>query len=376
MEPDIRNENGIRIEGNERLSINEIDSKRITSLRFLLMLLVMIKHNAIVKGLFMHELPFHETKIVNFIKEFFADGLGELAVPVFFIFSSYLLASSVDSYITKLKKRFRSIVVPYTIWTVFYFGVWLILKKYNIVTGFANPVMDWHEWTFRDYILRFLGYYQGFRFPFVGSFWFLRDLMILIVFSPVLIFLTKKIPFFVIVSTLLGEIFNLLTPFIMRQSLLYFEIGLVFAIYKINFFAFCDKVHWRDLLISFCFGIVFFLVTENYMGNDAFQKTFPFYLFSLSGIILLLKVSKAISENEKIFKFAKYLAPLTFFVYAIHGPVLVEIIKKWTFFIKMPLIQFVTACILDIGISISIAFLVRKICPKIFFLLSGGKRNK
>lgn len=72
-------------------NIPEETSKRITSLRFLLMLFVMIKHNAVVKNIFMHDLPFYEPGIVSFIKEFFADGVGELAVPLFFIFSMKIL---------------------------------------------------------------------------------------------------------------------------------------------------------------------------------------------------------------------------------------------------------------------------------------------
>ncbi|WP_191018073.1 acyltransferase family protein [Treponema zioleckii] len=175
--------------------ISENTSKRITSLRFLLMLFVMIKHNALVNGLFMAELPFDESKATTFIKEFFANGLGELAVPVFFIFSAYLFAMSEDTYFTKLRKRFYSIFVPYSIWTVFYFGAWIALKKFSIITGFVNPCMDLHEWTFRDYFLRFVGYNGIIHFPFVGSFWFLRDLMLLFLLSPVLLFFDKKNPF-------------------------------------------------------------------------------------------------------------------------------------------------------------------------------------
>lgn len=74
--------------------IPEDSSKRKTSLRFLLMLFVMIKHNAIVKVMFMNELPFAESKPAMVIKEFFANGLGELAVPLFFIFSLILIVAT------------------------------------------------------------------------------------------------------------------------------------------------------------------------------------------------------------------------------------------------------------------------------------------
>ena len=357
-------------------AISEDASKRITSLRFLLLLFVMVKHNAIVKDIFFQNLPFSEPKIVTFIKEFFANGLGELAVPVFFIFSAFLLASSSDSYITKLKKRFHSIFLPYTIWTVMYFGAWLVLKKLSILSGTVNPCMDWHEWTFRDYVMRFLGYFHMMRFPFVGSFWFLRDLMVLVIFSPVLMVSTKKLPVITIITIFLAYFFNVLPPLLMRQSLFYFEIGLIFAIYKIDFFALSDKVCWPDLLIAFIIGFIF-VFEANCKACETIQDSLPFFLFLFSGIILLLKSSKLISENEKSFAIAQKLAPFTFFVYAIHTPILKEFVKKMTLMSGLPaFLQFLTACILDIGLSLLIAVIFRKYFPIVFAFLSGGKRDK
>ena len=355
------------------MEISETNSKRITSLRFPLMLLVMIKHNAIVKGLFMHEFPFVEPRAVTFIKEFLANGLGELAVPVFFMFSAYLLASSEDSYITKVKKRFRSLLLPYTIWTVFYFGLWLILKKTNILTGFENPVMDWNEWTFHDYVMRFLGYFHGMRFPFVGSFWFLRDLMVLVIFSPSFLFLTRKFPFCTIATIFLAFVFYLPLPLLMRQSLFYFEVGLVFAVYKVDFFAISDKIRWADLLIAFTAGFLIFFYASDYKPDGASRETFPFFLYLFSGITLLFIFSKVISENEKSFAFVKKLAPLTFFVYAVHAPVLSEFIKKLTLMIGLPSLF---SCTLNIGLSLLFAIIFRKHFPLVFAFVSGGKRDK
>ncbi|WP_191018074.1 hypothetical protein [Treponema zioleckii] len=91
----------------------------------------------------------------------------------------------------------------------------------------------------------------------------------------------------------------------------------------------------------------------------------------------MLKVSKLICENEKLFAYAKKFAPITFFIYALHSPVLSECVKKITLKVGMPsLIQFLLACIIDIGFSVLAALIFRKIFPSCFVILNGGKREK
>ena len=364
-------------------NIPEETSKRITSLRFLLMLFVMIKHNAIVKGIFMHQLPFYEPGIVTFIKEFFANGLGELAVPVFFIFSGYLLAASSNSYFTILKKRFHSIFLPYTIWTFLYFAGWVLLKHFHFTYG--NPVSGWREWSFIDYFVRFIGYYHNLRFPFVGSFWFLRDLMILIVISPILIFVAKRLPFLLTVMCSFFYFCSISIPLVLPVSLFFFVFGILCSIYKIDFFRLADKIKWHELIFLFLAAFVLFKLKPSYNIYGDIKNTSYFFIFIFSGIFLLFKFSLIIINNEKAFSLAKKAAPFTFFTYAFHTPILLEVVKQVTFRITLvekyggavrSLSQFIIACILDIGISLAAGILLYKICPAIFNLLSGGKRNR
>ncbi len=357
--------------------ISESSSKRITSLRFLLMLFVMIKHNALVKGLFMRSLPFSEPKAVTFIKEFFATGLGELAVPVFFVFSAYLLASSRTSYFTKIRKRFFSLFLPYTLWTLLYFAGWLLLKEADILTGFVNPCMDLKDWSFGDYVMRFVGYNGKLRFPFVGSFWFLRDLMILVLLSPVILFFLRRFPLISLLTVILSYFFNIRYPVVHADAVLYFMLGAFFALRKIDFFELSDKIRFRDSVLTFIVGFVIFFFEKEYRVGNNFKESPAFFLFVISGIVSLLKLSKIICGKNNLFSWAKKLAPLTFFVYAVHAPILAECIKKITLESGMPsFAQFVTACVLDIGLSLIFALILRKLFPAFFYLLTGGKRSK
>ena len=365
------------------VTVNEEASKRITSLRFLLMLLVMIKHNAIVKDIVMHELPFYEPNVVTFIKEFFSNGLGELAVPLFFFFSGFLLASSDDKYLRILKKRFRSIFIPYTFWTVLYFAGWLALRKLGF--NYETPVDGWREWSLYDYIVRFAGYYNGYIFTFVGSFWFLRDLMILIVLSPIIMFICRKIPVFTLFVFGISWFFLQSLIIILPVSIFFFSLGIVCCLYKIDLFKIADSLTWPEILLLYFFNYLFYETHMTYNENGGIHHSFYFFIFIFAGIIGILKLSSLIINNEKSFVLSKSLAVFTFFTYAFHMPILLEIVKRITFRITAvqtyggairSLAQFVLACILDIGISLFAGFILLKICPSLFYLLSGGKRTK
>ena len=253
---------------------------------------------------------------------------------------------------------------------------------------YGNPVADWREWGFITYLERFTGYIGGIKFawfPFVGSFWFLRDLMMLIIFSPVLFLLIRRFPFLIILASSLCYLFSMTLPFVQSVSFFYFSFGIFFASQKIYFFALTDKINWFDIIIPFTTAFTIYTLQPDYNTDGGIHHSIFFFLFIFSGILGLLKFSNIIINNECAFSLAKKLAPYTFFTYAIHSPILIEIIKKLTYRITSvqtyegafrSLAQFVLACILDIGISLGTGILLSKICPPIFVVLSGGRRKQ
>ena len=88
-------------------TLTEADSKRITALRFLLIMFVVFIHNNLTadNAINYYHLAFSEPAVITHFKFLVTNVLGSAAVPLFFLFSGYLQFCKADSYPILLKKR-------------------------------------------------------------------------------------------------------------------------------------------------------------------------------------------------------------------------------------------------------------------------------
>ena len=108
-------------------------SKRITSLRFLLAMLVVFIHNNFTTEQIRESIAiggrhilFNQSIAGAWIQHFISGGIASAAVPLFFLFAAYLQAMKNDPYKIMLKKKSRSLLVPYILWIAIgflYFGI-------------------------------------------------------------------------------------------------------------------------------------------------------------------------------------------------------------------------------------------------------------
>lgn len=123
-----------------------------------------------------------------------------VAVPVFFIISGYFFFYNVkefnsDVYVTKLKKRGRTLLIPYLLWNLL--PVFMIIggnlfsiifrgKSFDALCSFFYGLWDdglWHIWWDKT---------SG-TMPFDSPLWYVRDLMIVVCLSPIIYWLIKRI---------------------------------------------------------------------------------------------------------------------------------------------------------------------------------------
>lgn len=245
------------MDGNNKSPIPESTSRRITSLRFLLIVMVVFIHNNFTQenieevaagGTY---ILFNQNLVGKWVQLFISDGIACAAVPLFFLFAAYLQAKKADSYGTLLRKKAKSLLVPYIIWIslyVFYLaGLKLLVIK--IAPGLiAKPEKNALSWTAADWLQQTLGYRATangmLTFPGIAPhFWFIRDLIILTALSPVLQFLARRFPaaFLGLVSV---AFFVPLNVYFVRdsQALFFYALGLLWGIHDIPLFEKIDQI--------------------------------------------------------------------------------------------------------------------------------------
>ena len=139
--------------------IEENLSKRINSLRFLLIVFVVFIHNNPITvnfsgGVETYIIPIY----VKIIRELISNIIARIAVPLFFLISSYLLYSKESKFIPVLKKKSRSILLPYIIWNILAIIFFYVAQSFNFTKPyFANIII--RDFSLIDWIDAFIAYF-------------------------------------------------------------------------------------------------------------------------------------------------------------------------------------------------------------------------
>lgn len=353
----------------EKQIISNSISMRITSLRFLLAIFVVFIHNNLNADVAInyYHLDFNEPTIITIIKQLICEVLGNGAVPLFFLFAGYLQFAKRNSYTNVLKKKFKSLLIPYISWTMINVFLYFIAQSIpKLAFFFQNEINIVRNWTVKEWVNLF--WIHNDKTPLVSQFWFVRNLMVLVVISPLLTFLCKKNPFCFMFISFICLLNGL--PLSFGITLFFYMIGYFFAEYNVDFFSLADKVSWVGVIVIFLIEmLVLIMCNKNFVCFD---------IFKIVSCLFFLKLSANIIQNEKLFKITKYLAGYSFFLYAVHAPLIINCLNKVSYRI-IPLtgiwclVQFIIPSLLCIIIGTGIGIILSKIYPPLFRVLNGGR---
>lgn len=349
-------------------------SKRVTALRIILISFVIIRHNTIF--------TLGEPAVTSWIKEFFSNGMLYGNVALSFIFSGYFLAIKKHNYIDIVKRKFCSLIIPYILWTLFYFLVYIVLFHTNALHKYSQAIFKMDKWSLKNVVKMALGYGAYLNTPALApQLWFIRDLIIFSVIYPVFMYLydfRKKycIAFTLTIITAMGFLYGkgLHCIRIGFYPILFFAAGIIFGMYKINFFELTDKLKYLDLVAG-----ISILVIMNKVRPNLYPCFVPLLRFLSS--LFWLKFSKYLVEHEKIFSKLKKLSVYSFFIYAVHFKILVLAIQKIFYLVPGSvystgggsMLMYILAPVLTFGISLFLGIGVKKVAPKFFSIITGGR---
>jgi len=285
--------------------------------------------------------------------------------PLFFSISGYLFFVGVkgekQEFLYKYKSRFRSLVIPFIIWNVLFLAIMLLLKYNSLTGGFINS-------DFSDlFELNVFGwFYELFIEPFGFHLWFIRDLIVMVLFAPLIwYFINKAKLFFIGLLVFLNIYFNDLP---LLGSFLPFSIG---AFIAINNFKLSLKPKSMVILFS-VLSIVFGWLKVKGLTLDALEFYYAWAPFLMIWFGYDVLIEKGVCFNF-IHKFRSY----SFFIYVFHEPYL-NIFKK--LILKMGAGQewsiwasYLISPIATILIAILIAMFLEKHFASIYKYCNGGR---
>lgn len=312
-----------------------------------------------------------------FVQNFFSQGITIIAVPIFFCISGYLFYlkfhGGKEQFVLKYRKRAKTLLLPYLFWSIWGLFLFFILQlPPQFKNFFTNELIENYSLT------KIL--YTVFINPIPYQLWFVRDLIVLVVFSPLIFWALKylRVVAILILFFIWLEFIKFSFVLFSDESIFFFILGAYFTLYKNDFIL---KKRNKNYYWIFTFSWILIVFLKTILTQINSDQTLLLLLHKSSILIGIIAVWSSydivmrnkINPNKTIFNISLY----SFFIYAFHEPIL-TIIKKGILYIigsteLMSMFAYFMSPIITIIVSILLAIFIKRNTPRIYGLITGGR---
>ena len=293
---------------------------------------------------------------VTFILEQIFGKVITFATPMFFFVSGFLFFRNYElsKTVYKYKSRIKSILIPYIVWNSIYYLFFVIVTNVPFLSSFANA---------STYVFSLTNWINALWVDEYYTLWFLKNLIVFIIFSPIIYVLLKnwnKIPTGLIVLLLLLNIGYISQKVNIPSGL---EMYIAGSYISINH---KDIAMWSNKILSY-FGVLFiaFMVITEYR-----------YLNNTMQVLLFIGVWYAL--DLLIFRDdtpMPYFMRITFFTYVAHDLILESVEKIWLVLLGTKavyaLMDYLFAPIVTLAILVGISKIISIKLPFLWKILNG-----
>ena len=302
-------------------------------------------------------------------------GICGIANPLFYYTSGYLFFFGVEKMndcFPKMKKRVRTLLVPYLLANTIAFLLYALLDGISRLSPSLYGIVNFHilDWLSLDIPTLICKVYWA---PVAFQLWFVRDMMLFVLISPLVYFLLKwtsrrK-------STTLILLGLLLCLYIFTSKhVLWMAIGGAIVMSEVFDITDWKSTKIKDVCMYTC-SIIFLAI--------AFSNGFGFvnwhYGYAFLGVIAIWLLYDKIAQGRIFCSKHQWLATacgFTFFIYLVHEPILL-IFKKLPLLISSSELM-LTVCFLFVPLvfiitTIFVGVALRKWMPKIYNAYTGGR---
>lgn len=297
-------------------------------------------------------------------------SINVVAVPVFFVISGYFFFYKTnvfdkEIYIKKIKKRIKTLLIPYLLWNLLpvllitggnMYSIIFRGKSFDALKEFYTSLWDdglYHIWWDKT---------SG-TMPFDSPLWYLRDLIVVCILSPLIYYGIKRLGW-IFLSLLCLLYISGIYPNVNGLSsttICFFTIGATYAL-KEKLLIDLQKQFKLVLMIA----VLICFITFNILHIEILQR-----LFILMSSILWIVLSSQIPN--RIIKILNIFTPAVFFIYAIHNTFVLANTSGLLMKVIDAKICFWVSPVLTMLICTTMYFCLKRISPNIIRVLCGGR---
>lgn len=325
--------------------MNKLDSSVISVLRFPLIVGVVCIHCG-MGGRFL---------------QYLLGGIcGKLSVPIFLLISGYLFFRegsyelTKELWISKFKKRIFSLLVPYLLWNFIGYII------YAIKIGF-----DFEDLFHSFWVIDIPG--RSGSSPIDGPLWYVRNLMIMVVISPIISYMMKYTKWYLILIMTILWIIQI-PPFNKGIGIAFYFFSLGGYLRMFDYHVENLQRYAKYLIIAYPIYVIYaFLMQSN-------SDSWDFQLGILLGIGAIFSLTihfiKCGSENCK---FTKILSETSFFIYCLHDLLLQFLKPFFSEILGTGDFAYLSLIVVEIALCLGFFYVLKSISPKVTSLLMGGR---
>lgn len=365
--------------------VRGLHSQALDLLRFPLAVIIVIAHTfpELNDGTLFFGRPysFENYPACSIALNLFSAFFRRQSVPIYFFISGYVFFLGIEhfgreEYSRKLKNRVKTLLIPYLIWNTFSVAAFLLANLPLILQTQSFPPL--HRllsayWFFDGNLFAPVGIKID---PINGPLWFLRNLMIVVLTTPVIHYLIKKFKYWPVV--LLGSMWLIVrisspVPNLDRflTAYLFFSWGAYMSISKKDMIEAFGRFS-KPLLFSYLIlGATYFTCAyiNPHIAHIIKQLTFligPPVAYNLS--VWLLRHGYCKVNNN--------LAGAGFFIYASHILILKYVLAFFTRGVSSDLgilFAYILTILCILGILLAIYWTLKRFFPSLLKIMTGKK---
>lgn len=312
-----------------------------------------------------------------------------VCVPLFFFISGWLFFNGLeewhnDAYLKKLKRRVKTLLIPFIIWNTlsvlmsvcskYHSGGFPAIQEFFSSNGYWHLYWDSHVWNVDR--TNWLGLCNPASSPKLVPLWYLRDLMVVMVFSPILYCLLKYTKIigvlFLSVCYIMG--LGIGVPGVSTTAFFFFGSGAYFKLNKIDVTEFAYKYRYIILILA----LVLWIACTAYNGHNTKMGDYIYPFYVILGGAAVLQSASYIVKNNKL-TMSPVLSKSSFFIYLAHLLIFVKVCKKLVSYIVVdgnPLSMsfcYLLVPVLTVLSCLVTYYLLNRYLPRLCAVLTGER---